>query len=101
MKRLLSSLLSKAAVCAFLSATPVVAQETITGAPRGTAPITAEPPGPGHDNTNVLGALGAILAAPFDSITSSAANATSPKARCQVTRDFKNSEGRYTTVCSP
>jgi len=44
MKRLFLTLLSTAAVCAFLSATPIAAQETITGAPPGEAPITAEPP---------------------------------------------------------
>ena len=44
MKRLFLTLLSTAAVCAVLSATPVAAQETITGAPPGEAPVTAEPP---------------------------------------------------------
>ena len=47
MKRLFLTLLSTAAVCAVLSATPVAAQETITGAPPGEAPVTAEPPTPG------------------------------------------------------
>ncbi|MGA8446175.1 MAG: hypothetical protein WB766_13420 [Roseiarcus sp.] len=44
MKRLFLTLLSTGAVCAVLSATPVAAQETITGAPPGQAPVTAEPP---------------------------------------------------------
>ena len=47
MKCLFLTLLSTAAVCAVLSATPVAAQETITGAPPGQAPVTAEPPTPG------------------------------------------------------
>jgi hypothetical protein len=47
MKRLFLTLLSTAAVCAVLSATPVAAQETITGAPPGEAPVTVEPPTPG------------------------------------------------------
>jgi hypothetical protein len=49
MKRLFLTLLSTAAVCAVLSATPVAAQETITGAPPGEAPVTAEPPTPGSN----------------------------------------------------
>ena len=102
MKCLVSTFLSTAAVCAFLGATPVAARETITGAPAGTAPITAEPPGPGHgDNNGLLGAVGAILAAPFDATTGSAANATPPKARCRVTLDFNDAEARPTTVCGP
>jgi hypothetical protein len=51
MKHFTLAFLSTAAICAFLSATPVAAQETITGAPQGQAPITAEPPGnPGDSN---------------------------------------------------
>ena len=102
MKRLFATFLSTAAVCAFLGATPVAAQETITGAPAGTAPITAEQPGPGYrDNNGPLGAVGAIFAAPFDTVTGSAANATPREARCHVTQDFYGSHGRYTAVCGP
>ena len=53
MKRLFLTLLSTAAVCAVLSATPVAAQETITGAPPGEAPVTAEPPTPGDYHIQV------------------------------------------------
>jgi hypothetical protein len=42
MKRLVLTLLSMAAVCAVISATPAAAQDTVTGAPRGTAPVTVE-----------------------------------------------------------
>lgn len=40
------SALSTAAVCAFVAATPTVAQETVTGAPKGAAPVTVEGYGP-------------------------------------------------------
>jgi hypothetical protein len=54
MKRLFLTLLSTAAVCAVLSATPVAAQETITGAPPGEAPVTAEPPAPGGNQMPLM-----------------------------------------------
>ena len=40
------SALSTAAFCALVAATPASAQETVTGAPRGTAPATIEGYGP-------------------------------------------------------
>lgn len=46
MKNLLLSTLSTAAFCAFVSAIPAVGQETVTGAPAGTAPATVEGYGP-------------------------------------------------------
>jgi hypothetical protein len=105
MKQLLPIFLSAAAISAFASATPVVAQETMTGMPRGTAPITAEPPhtrshGPGNGyNGGTFAALGAILAAPFDtirgnSITSNSAETTQPGARCDVTLDCSMNDYR-------
>lgn len=42
MKNILTSALSAAAVGAFLAATPAFAQDTVTGAPAGTAPATVE-----------------------------------------------------------
>jgi hypothetical protein len=42
MKRLVLTLLSMAAVCAVVSATPAAAQDSVTGALRGTAPVTVE-----------------------------------------------------------
>ena len=67
MKRLSVILLSTAAICAFASATPAVAQESIMD-PEGPAPITARrdtprhAPGSGHDD-GPFAALGAIFAA--------------------------------------
>ena len=51
MKPIFAILLSMAAICAFISATPVVAQETTTGAPRGEGPKTTAEPRitPSHD----------------------------------------------------
>jgi hypothetical protein len=54
MKNLFLASLATGAICAFVSAAPVAAQETITGAPAGQAPITAEPPGnPGYSNVQI------------------------------------------------
>src|SRR5271155_3712550 len=102
MKSLFSTFLTTAAVCAFISATPVAAQESITGAPRGEASVNAEPPGPGYNNNGgPLAFVGAILGAPFE-ITGSAANATTgssagvtqPDSQCHLIRDFYGSQGR-------
>lgn len=107
MKRLFLTLLSTAAVCAFVSATPAAAQETVEGAPRGEAPINAEPPyTPGYGSGSgwffaPVGAAGAVVAAPFDATMGSQANAAQAPVRCHVTRDFYGFDGRYTSVCGP
>jgi hypothetical protein len=102
MKRLSVILLTTAAICAFASATPAVAQEPIMD-PEGPAPIAAEPPhtprhapGSGHDD-GPFAALGAIFAP--RAIPGSSADTTQPKARCQVFRDFNDAHARPTTVC--
>jgi hypothetical protein len=46
MKSFLIAALSATAVCGFAAATPALAQDTVTGAPRGTAPVTVEGYGP-------------------------------------------------------
>jgi hypothetical protein len=46
MKNILMSALSTAAFCAFVAATPAVAQGTVAGAPAGTAPVTVTGYGP-------------------------------------------------------
>jgi hypothetical protein len=103
MKRLIFTFLSTAAVCAAVSATPAAAQETITGAPAGTAPITAEPPygpsyspgffGYGFAPVGAAEAVGAAIDSPDFAMQG--------HARCHVTQDFYGSHGRYTSVCSP
>ncbi len=40
MKSLLMAALSATAICGFAAATPALAQATVTGAPKGTAPVT-------------------------------------------------------------
>jgi hypothetical protein len=106
MRRLFVILLSTAALCAFASATPAVAQETIMD-PEGPAPITAETPhtyhhgpGNGHDD-GPFAALGENLAALFKAPTSNPADTIQPKAQCRVIRDFNDAEARPTTVCGP
>jgi len=102
MKRLSVILLTAAAICAFASATPAVAQEPIMD-PEGPAPIAAEPlhtprhaPGRGHDD-GPFAALGAIFAP--RAIPERSADTTQPKVRCQVFRDFNDAHARPTTVC--
>ena len=104
MRRLSVILLSTAAICAFASATPAVAQQMD---PEGPARIAAEPPhtpshrpGNGYDN-GPFAALGAIFAGRTDAITSVPAATTPPKAQCQEIRDFNDAEARPTTVCGP
>jgi opacity protein-like surface antigen len=46
MKSLLMAALSATAICGFAAAMPAAAQETVTGAPKGTAPATTEGYGP-------------------------------------------------------
>jgi hypothetical protein len=92
MKPLFVAFLSTAAICAFVSATPVVAQETITGAPKGEAPITAEPAitpsyGPGYGD----GPLDEIV----DAIAGSSANTTQPDPGRHVTPDPDASQGEH------
>ena len=89
MKRLALTFLSTAAVCAVASATPAAAQDTVTGAPRGSAPVTVE----GYGNSSGSTGPSASNSRPADALQT-------PE-RCHVTRDFDNSEGRYTAVCGP
>ena len=104
MKRLSVILVSTAAIFAFASATPAVAQQMD---PEGPARIAAQPPhtpghrpGNGYDN-GPFAALGAIFAGRTDAITSVPAARTAPRAKCQVIRDFNDAEARPTTVCGP
>ena len=101
MKRLSVILLSTAAICAFATATPAVAQEIMD--PEGPAPITAEPPhtprhapGNGHDD-GPFAALGAIFAP--RAIPDRSADTTQPKVRCREILDFNDAHARPTTVC--
>ena len=94
MKRLVLTFLSAAAVCAVVSATPAATQDTVTGAPRGTAPVTVEGYGNSSGSTGPSApAIGSALSGP--------AFAIATPERCHLTRDFEGSEGRYTVVCGP
>ena len=106
MKRLFVILLSTAAICAFASATPAVAQQMD---PEGPAQITAAPPhtprhGPGNGYDNgPFAALGAILAGPFDAsrsnaITSDPPNTTQPDAGGHMDPESGNSQNDYRGV---
>jgi hypothetical protein len=90
MKRLVLTFLSMATVCAVVSATPAAAQETVTGAPAGTAPVTVE----GYGNSS--GYTGPSAS------NSGLADALQAPERRHVFRDFYGSQGvKYTRVCNP
>ena len=87
MKRLFAVFLSTAAICAFVSATAVVAQETITGAPQGEEPITAAPPSyePGGASDSALDEIGAAIKGGW-------ADTTQPDTGRNVTSDPEGSQ---------
>ena len=87
MKRLVLTFLSTTAVCAVLSAAPAAAQDTVTGAPAGEAPVTVE----GYGNSS--GYTGKSAS------NTGSVYAIQPAERCHVTRDFYGFQGRYTSVC--
>ncbi len=89
MKRLVLTFLSTAAVCAVLSAAPAAAQDTVTGAPAGEAPVTVE----GYGNSSGDTSASASNSSPLYAIQ--------PAERCHVDRDFYGFQGRYTSVCGP
>jgi hypothetical protein len=93
MKYLVLTFLSTAAVCAALSAAP--AQNTATGAPAGTAPVTVEGYGnsPGYTGPSPAPAIGGAKDA------SSSTNAAAE--RCHSTHDFDDAEAKITIVCTP
>ena len=105
MKRLVLTFLSTATTCAVISTTPAAAHDTVTGAPRGTAPVTAEgygnslgSPGPsapaiGSALSGLASAIGSALRVP--------ASATAAPERCQVIRDFNDAHARDRVVCGP
>ena len=105
MKRLVLTFLSMAAVCAVVSAIPAAAQDTVTGAPRGTAPVTVE----GYGNSSgsmgpsapAIGSALSGLASTIGSAFSVPASATAAPERCHVTRDFNDAHARDTVVCGP
>jgi hypothetical protein len=96
MKRLVLTFLSMAVVCAVVSATPAAAQDTVTGAPRSTAPVTVEGYGNSSGSTAPTApAIGSALSVP------ASATAAPERERCHVTRDFNDAHARDMVVCGP
>ena len=94
MKRLVLTFVSMAAVCTVVSAAPAAAQDTVTGAPAGTAPVTVE----GYENSSEH----ADPSAPeIGAAKGGSAYGIVVPERCHVTRDREGSEGRYTVICGP
>ena len=83
MRRLSVILLSTAAICAFASATPAVAQQMDPEGPARIAPTATntEPPTVNGFDNGPFAALGAIFAGRTDAITSVLAATTPAKAR--------------------
>jgi len=109
MKRLVFTFLSTAAVCAVLSATPAAAQDTVTGAPAGQAPVTVEGYGSGPTGAPFGTAPVTVegYGNPFGHIAGPPASSTDPThaieppEECPVFRDFNDAEARDTVICSP
>jgi hypothetical protein len=105
MKRLFLTFLSMAAVCAVVSATSAAAQDTVTGAPAGTAPVTVEGYGNSSGSTGpsapAIGSALSGLASAIGSALSVRASATVAPERCHVTHDFNDAHARDTVVCGP
>jgi hypothetical protein len=107
MKRLVLTFLTTAAVWAVVSATPAAAQDTVTGAPRGTAPVTVKgygnPAGSLGPSAPAIGSALSGLASAIDSALSVPASATAApeRGRCHVIRDFNDAHARDTFVCGP
>jgi hypothetical protein len=125
-----TSALSAAAICAFLAATPAFAQDTVTGAPAGTAPVTVEgygygPGQPGYRYNGYgyngygpaydygygwgpFGAAGAV-AAGIGAVGAGVVNTTAAAAGAPAYAVPRNARcaiihdfnGRYTSVCGP
>jgi hypothetical protein len=94
MKRLVLTFLSAAAVGAVVSATPAAAQDRVTGAPAGTAPVTVE----AHGNSS--GDTGPSAPASGSALSGTLSSIATPQ-RCHVTHGFDNTEEAYTVVCGP
>lgn len=105
MKHLVLTFLSMAAACAVVSSTPATAQDTVTGAPRGTAPVTVEGYGNSSGSTGLsapaIGSALSGLASAIGSALSVPASATAAPERCHVIRDFNDAHDRGTVVCGP
>ena len=94
MKRLVLTLVSMAAVCTVVAADPAAAQDTVTGAPAGTAPVTVE----AHGNSS--GDTGPSAPARGSALSGTLSAIATPQ-RCHVTHGFDNTEEAYTVVCGP
>jgi hypothetical protein len=104
MKRLVLTSLSMAAVCAVVSATPAAAQDTVTGAPRSTAPVTEgyrNSSGSRHSSDSAIGSVLSGLASAIRSASSVPASATAAHERCHDILDFNDAHARDTVVCGP
>jgi len=116
MKRLVLTFLSMAAVCAVVCATPAAARDTVTGAPRSTAPVTVEgygnpsgstgpsAPAIGSPLSGLASAISSALSVPASAISSASsvpASATATPERCHDIVDFNDAHARETVVCGP
>jgi hypothetical protein len=109
MKCLVLTFLSTAAVCAVLSGSPVAAQDTVTGAPAGTAPVTVDGYGNYSESTGQRAGPAPIVVEGYrnppghtgaPATNSDRTQAIDPPERCHDYHDFNDAEAKITVVCS-
>ena len=115
MKRLVLTFLSAAAVCAVVSATPAATQDTVTGAPGGTAPGTVEGYGTSIAPQTLPWLIAGVFVVGIPTLLGTPAYPlpqsarlravrppqSPPPDRCHVTHDFNDAKAKDTVVCSP
>jgi len=106
MKRLVLTFLSTAPVWVVISLAPAAAQDTVTGAPAGEAPVTVEGYGTSSGPTAAAPPTVEGYWNPSEQTGGAASNsdptdAIEPPDRCRVFRDFNDAEARDTVLCSP
>jgi hypothetical protein len=114
-KRLISTFVSAAAVCAVVSATPAVGRYTVTGAPRATPPGTAEGYGTSIAPQTLPWLIARVFVAGIPTHRGTPARPLPqsarlravgppqppPPDRCHVTLDFNDAHARDTVICTP
>ena len=91
MKCLVLTFLSTAAVCTVISTTPAAAQDTVAGAPRGTAPVTVEGYGNSSESTGPSRVLKNSFPPQFDSVLDSV--------RFHCVHGFDPARRTFSTAC--
>ena len=109
MQRLVLRFLSTAAVCVVVFAAPAAAQDTVTGPPAGTAPVTVDGYGNYSGSTGQPAGTAPVVVEGYrnppghtgaPASNSDPAQAIDPPERCHDYHDFNDAEAKITVVCS-